>query len=89
MIILNIKHLKKYNHLEFISGSLYCYASKVCNTTYFLSLCFPFATDVLHTYFGLCGLSLMEEPGLNPIHSALNISARAYEHLLKIRREQK
>ncbi|XP_065836516.1 geranylgeranyl transferase type-1 subunit beta-like isoform X2 [Oscarella lobularis] len=33
--------------------------------------------DPLHTYLGLCGLSLMNESGLQPIHPALNISRRA------------
>ncbi|XP_073243213.1 geranylgeranyl transferase type-1 subunit beta-like [Porites lutea] len=37
--------------------------------------------DALHTYFGLCGLSLMSEPGLRKIHAALNITQRAADHL--------
>ena len=37
--------------------------------------------DALHTYFGLCGLSLMQEPGLSEIHAALNITQRAADHL--------
>ena len=41
-------------------------------------------SDALHTYFGLCGLSLMVEPGLNAIHSALNITQRAANHLKKL-----
>ena len=44
-------------------------------------ICFP---DALHTYFGLCGLSLMQEPGLRDIHAALNITQRAADHLHKL-----
>lgn len=40
--------------------------------------------DALHTYFGLCGLSLMREPGLRAIHAALNITQRAAQHLHKL-----
>ena len=46
--------------------------------------CFICFSDALHTYFGLCGLSLMEEPGLNAIHAALNITQRAANHLKKL-----
>ncbi|KAJ8884281.1 hypothetical protein PR048_016138 [Dryococelus australis] len=38
-------------------------------------------TDPLHTYFGLCGLSLMNEGGLLQVHPGLNISQRAHKHL--------
>ncbi|PVD19709.1 hypothetical protein C0Q70_20200 [Pomacea canaliculata] len=37
--------------------------------------------DPLHTYLGLCGLSLIGEPGLLTLHAALNISQRAADHL--------
>jgi geranylgeranyl transferase type-1 subunit beta len=40
--------------------------------------CYP---DPLHTYMGLCGLSLVHYPSLEPIHPALVITARAHEHL--------
>ncbi|XP_072022825.1 geranylgeranyl transferase type-1 subunit beta-like, partial [Amphiura filiformis] len=40
--------------------------------------------DALHAYFGICGLSLMGESGLLPIHPALNISQRAADHLKTI-----
>jgi len=33
--------------------------------------------DVLHTYFGLCGLSLTGEPGLLPIDCRLGVTKRA------------
>ncbi|TRY64803.1 hypothetical protein DNTS_004407 [Danionella cerebrum] len=42
--------------------------------------------DPLHTYFGLCGLSLMGEPGLLRVHPALNISERAFDHLQELHR---
>ena len=38
-------------------------------------------TDALHAYFGICGLSLLGEPGLHPLHPPLNITARASSHL--------
>lgn len=37
--------------------------------------------DPLHTYMGLCGLSLMKFEGLLEVHPALNVSQRAHEHL--------
>jgi geranylgeranyl transferase type-1 subunit beta len=40
--------------------------------------------DALHAYFGVCGLSLMNEPGLNKVHAAFNISQRAADHLARI-----
>lgn len=38
-------------------------------------------TDPFHAYFGLCGLSFLNEPGLLDIMPSLNISMRAYERL--------
>ena len=49
-----------------------------CGMTYFD------IADALHAYFGICGLSLMSEPGLLPINPALNISQRAADHLKTI-----
>ncbi|XP_071844987.1 geranylgeranyl transferase type-1 subunit beta-like [Apostichopus japonicus] len=40
--------------------------------------------DALHAYLGLCGLSLMGEEGILPIHPALNISQRVADHLENI-----
>lgn len=40
-----------------------------------------FSTDPFHTYFGLCGLSFLNEPGLLEVMPSLNISMRAYERL--------
>lgn len=37
--------------------------------------------DLLHTYFGLYGLSLMKENGLREMHPALIMSERANQHL--------
>ncbi|KAI1726745.1 prenyltransferase and squalene oxidase repeat domain-containing protein [Ditylenchus destructor] len=42
-------------------------------------------SDALHTYFSIAALSIFEEPLLNPVFPPLNISRRAYEHLLRIR----
>ncbi|KAG5310021.1 PGTB1 transferase, partial [Acromyrmex insinuator] len=43
--------------------------------------------DPLHTYLGLCGLSLLRQPGLCSINPELNISQRAYEHLQRIHKK--
>uniref|UniRef100_A0A8C1AHQ0 Geranylgeranyl transferase type-1 subunit beta n=1 Tax=Cyprinus carpio carpio TaxID=630221 RepID=A0A8C1AHQ0_CYPCA len=40
--------------------------------------------DPLHTYFGICGLSLMGEAELQKVHPALNISVRAFESLRRL-----
>lgn len=40
--------------------------------------------DPLHSFMGLCGLSLVDYPNLQPIHSALVITDRAHEHLMKL-----
>jgi len=40
--------------------------------------------DALHAYFGVCGLALMKEPGLNKMHAAFNISEHAAQHLVHI-----
>lgn len=45
--------------------------------------------DPLHTYLGLCGLSLLGEPSLCAMNAALNISHRAYAHLQDIHKEWK
>ncbi|XP_063707942.1 geranylgeranyl transferase type-1 subunit beta [Culicoides brevitarsis] len=41
-------------------------------------------TDPFHSYFGLCGLSFLNEPGLLPIMPGLNISMRSHERLKKL-----
>ncbi|XP_053958484.1 geranylgeranyl transferase type-1 subunit beta [Anastrepha ludens] len=41
-------------------------------------------TDPFHTYFGLCGLSFMNEPGLLEVMPSLNISTRAYNRLRQL-----
>lgn len=37
--------------------------------------------DPFHTYFGICGLSFLKEPGLEEVMPSLNISMRAYNNL--------
>jgi len=37
-------------------------------------------SDPLHSYLGLAGLSVCQEPGLEEVHPALNLSMRAYRH---------
>lgn len=39
------------------------------------------SSDPFHTYFGVCGLSFLGEPGLQEVMPSLNISTRAYEGL--------
>lgn len=39
------------------------------------------SSDPFHTYFSLCGLSFINEPGLLEIMPSLNISMRAYDRL--------
>lgn len=46
-------------------------------------------SDALHAYFGVCGMSLMKEAGLLPMHTALNISSRAAKNLDSIHRKWK
>ncbi|XP_052865703.1 geranylgeranyl transferase type-1 subunit beta [Anopheles cruzii] len=43
-------------------------------------------TDPFHTYFGLCGLSFLNEAGLQEVVPTLNISQRAYRHLQELQR---
>lgn len=42
--------------------------------------------DPFHTYFTLCGLSFINESGLEAVMPSLNVSQRAYEHLRKLQR---
>ncbi|KAG8598132.1 hypothetical protein GDO81_002508 [Engystomops pustulosus] len=42
------------------------------------------AHDALHAYFGICGLSLMGESGINEVHPALNVSLTTYKHLQQL-----
>ncbi|XP_058448420.1 geranylgeranyl transferase type-1 subunit beta [Malaya genurostris] len=41
-------------------------------------------TDPFHTYFGICGLSFLQEPGLNQVVPSLNISLRAFDRLKQL-----
>lgn len=40
--------------------------------------------DPLHSYMALAGMALMDEPDIQPLHAALNISQRAVDHLHKL-----
>jgi len=40
--------------------------------------------DVLHTYFALCGLSFIGEPGIAPVHPSLGFSVRAHDRLMSL-----
>lgn len=42
------------------------------------------SADPYHTYFGICGLSFIKEPGLNEVMPSLNISMRAYRRLKEL-----
>lgn len=39
------------------------------------------SSDPFHTYFGLCGLSFLREPGLLEVVPTLNVSARTHSKL--------
>lgn len=41
-------------------------------------------TDPFHTYFGICGLSFLQEPGLLEVVPSLNISQRAFQRLKQL-----
>lgn len=45
--------------------------------------------DPFHTYFSLCGLSFINEAGLEAVMPSLNISQRAYERLCELQRTWK
>lgn len=40
--------------------------------------------DPFHSYFGLCGLSFLQEPGLLEVVPSLNISQRAFKKLKQL-----
>jgi len=40
--------------------------------------------DVLHTYFSICGLSFIGEPGIGSVHPGLGFSQRAHDRLKEI-----
>jgi len=37
--------------------------------------------DVMHSYMGIAGLSLMDEPNVRKMNVALNVSLKGSEHL--------
>ncbi|XP_055683923.1 geranylgeranyl transferase type-1 subunit beta [Lutzomyia longipalpis] len=43
-----------------------------------------FNTDPFHTYFGICGLSFVDEPNVMEVMPSLNISMRAYRRLKQL-----
>jgi len=43
-------------------------------------------SDIMHTYLSLSSLSIFNEPLLSPVFCPLNISQRAYQHLMKLQR---
>lgn len=45
-----------------------------------------FNCDPFHSYFSLCGLSFLGEPGLAPVRPCLNITERAYARLRQLQR---
>ncbi|GAB0098881.1 Geranylgeranyl transferase type I subunit beta [Sergentomyia squamirostris] len=48
-----------------------------------------FNTDPFHTYFGICGLSFVDEPNVLEVMPSLNISMRAYRRLRGLHNEWK
>ncbi|XP_029208313.2 geranylgeranyl transferase type-1 subunit beta-like isoform X1 [Acropora millepora] len=76
----SLKLLGSFCSVDFLSNRDYLISTQASVTGGFSK--WPGHTpDALHTYFGLCGLSLMKEPGLREIHAALNITQRAADHL--------
>jgi len=45
--------------------------------------------DPFHTYFALCGLSFIKEPGILPVMPSLNISMRAYDWMKELHSQWK
>ncbi|XP_034938928.1 geranylgeranyl transferase type-1 subunit beta [Chelonus insularis] len=48
---------------------------------------YDYCPDAIHTYLGICGLSLLGEPTLQPLNPALNISTRVYVRLQEIHKK--
>jgi len=44
--------------------------------------------DILHSYMGLAALSIMREPGLTELDTALNLPISGVNHLCKLRGQQ-
>ncbi|EGT48126.1 hypothetical protein CAEBREN_32678 [Caenorhabditis brenneri] len=78
--ILNAYHLISPAHLrEFLMISQHPHIGGFCK--------YPEPggySDILHTYFSIAALSLLGEPGLNPVHPALNVSMRAADHIARL-----
>ena len=43
-------------------------------------------TDPLHTFMGIAGLSLAQYENLNPMHAALTMSEKTFQHLKTLNR---
>lgn len=61
---------------------LHTYFGKINSDIQILRYGSPFTKQFI--FIGICGLSLMEEPGLQEMHPALNMSLKAYSHLKKL-----
>lgn len=69
-----VSHKIDITYLRFIASTQYLISGG-------LSKWPGFDPDPYHSYFGLCGLSFLGEPGIKEIMPSLNISMKAYERL--------
>ncbi|KAK3710399.1 hypothetical protein QZH41_012317 [Actinostola sp. cb2023] len=79
----SLKILNSFEMIDFVANRDYLMQTQA-NVTGGFSKWPGNHPDALHSYFGICGLSLMKEQGLLPIHAALNISQRAADHLQRL-----
>lgn len=78
-----LKILNAYELVDFKQNRNYVMSTQDCVVGGFSK--WPGSTtDPFHSYFGLCGLSFIREPGILDVMPSLNISMRAYERLKHI-----
>ncbi|EDV25595.1 uncharacterized protein TRIADDRAFT_23924 [Trichoplax adhaerens] len=78
-----LKILDAYDYIDFECQRQYLLSTQSQYTGGF-SKWIDTLPDPLHSYFGICGLSLARNFDLLEIHPALNITIRAYQHLRMI-----
>ncbi|XP_059487036.1 geranylgeranyl transferase type-1 subunit beta [Neocloeon triangulifer] len=80
-----LKLLDRYQYIDGKSNRNYILSTQHILTGGFSKWC-DTSPDPLHTYFGICGLSLMNEPGLKEMNCALNMSVDAVNRLTEIQK---
>lgn len=78
-----LQMLQFFNMVDFAENRAYIMTTQD-NLTGGFSKWEDLIPDPLHTYLGLCGLSLMREKGLLEINPALNVTTRAARHLKQL-----